>query len=122
MEVLRTQESRAQGWQELQRRALPGQRRRAETLAPCRVLAGPIHLAESPNAAHAHGAGARAEAHPERKVGREDDVIVLAGHAFGVHGKQAVRRVPRAPQARVVPRETVRVEEERSGTWAGMRF
>lgn len=36
LEVLRTQESRAQGWQELQRGALPGQRRRAETLAPAR--------------------------------------------------------------------------------------
>lgn len=87
--------------------------------SPCRDFACPTHLAQSPDAAHAHGAGA--QAHPERGVGREDGVVVAAGHAFGVHKEEAVCRVAGAPQARVVPREAVGVEEECRGTCAGPR-
>lgn len=81
--------------------------------------ARPAHLAQRPDAADAHGPGAEAEAHTEGGVGREDDVVVTAGHALGVHGEEPARRVPGAPDARVVPREAVRVEEERWGAWTG---
>lgn len=83
----------------------------------CPAREHPAHLPQSPEAAHAQGAGAPAEAHPEGVVGREDDVVVVAGHAFGVHGEEAVRQVPGAPQAWVVPREAVWVEEEHRGAW-----
>ena len=81
----------------------------------------PAHLAQSPDAADARGAGARAETHSKGGVGREDDVVVAAGHALGVHGEEAARRVPGAPQARVVPPEAVGVEEERGGAWVSAR-
>lgn len=80
------------------------------------VLAARVLLAQSPDAAGANGAGA--QAHPEGGVGREDDVVVAAGHALGIHGEEAAHLVAGAPRARVVPREAVGVEEERWATWA----
>jgi hypothetical protein len=40
---------------------------------------------------------------------------VAAGHALGVHGEEAARLVPGAPQVRVKPGEAVGIPEDRGG-------
>lgn len=108
------------GWEALRGAALRGKGAELRPQTPPRP-ARPAHLAQSPDAADAHRAGARAETHPEGGVGREDDVVVATGHALGVHGEETVRRVSGAPQARVVPAEAVGVAEERGAAWASAR-
>lgn len=79
----------------------------------------PAHLAHGRDAADVHRVGARAERHAERPIAREEDVVVAAGHALGVHGEEAVRLDPGAPRVRVKPGEAVGIAEEQRGACAG---
>lgn len=79
----------------------------------------PAHLAHGRDAADVHRVGARAERHAERPIPREEDVVVAAGHALGVHGEEAARLDPGAPRVWVKPGEAVGIAEEQRGACAG---
>lgn len=49
----------------------------------------PAHLTHGRDAADLHRVGAWAELHAERPVAREEDVVVGAGHALGIHEEDA---------------------------------
>lgn len=77
----------------------------------------PAHLAHGRDAADVHRVGVRAKRHAERSVAREEDIVVAAGHALGVHGEVAARLGRRAPQVWVKPGEAVGISEEQRGAY-----
>lgn len=77
----------------------------------------PAHLAHGRDAADVHRVGVRAKRHAERSVAREEDIVVAAGHALGVHGEVAARLGRRVPQVWVKPGEAVGISEEQRGAY-----
>lgn len=77
----------------------------------------PAHLTQGRDAADVHRVGVRAERHAERSVAREEDIVVAARHALGVHGEVAARLGRRAPQVWVKPGEAVGISEEQRGAY-----
>lgn len=77
------------------------------------------HLAHGCEAADVHRVGAWTERHAERRIPREEDIVVAAGHALGVHGDEAARLGLGAPQVWVKPGEAVRIAEEQRGPYGG---
>jgi hypothetical protein len=75
----------------------------------------PAHLAHCRDAANVHRVGAWAKRHAERSIAREEDVVVAAGHALGVHGEEPGRLSPGAPEVRVKPGEAIGIAEEQRG-------
>lgn len=62
-------------------------RGRAQNMGPSPPA--PAHLTHGRDAADVHRVGAWAKRHAERPVAREEDVVVGAGHALGVHEEDA---------------------------------
>lgn len=62
-------------------------RGRAQSMGPSPPA--PAHLTHGRDAADVHRVGAWAKRYAERPVAREEDVVVGAGHALGVHEEDA---------------------------------
>lgn len=110
------------GWWHRQR---PGERRESLSARAHARRGGdpsppaPAHLAHGRDAADVHRVGTWAERHAESPIAREEDVVVAAGHALGVHGEEAMLLGPGAPQVWVKPGEAVGIAEEQRGACAG---